>query len=331
MATIGATYPTLADLASRLDKDDGIADIIEILNLTNEILEDIVWYEANNGTSHKTTVRGGLPSGTWRILNYGVANEKTRTVPVMDTCGMLESYAEVDKDLADQNGNTKAWRLSEELGFIEGLGQTLSTALFYGNEATDPEQITGLAPRFNSTSAGNGGNIITGGTGTQSVNTSIWLVGWGPLTCHGFYKAGSKAGLQVEDKGQQTDVDSNGLKHEIYRTHYKWDVGLAVRDWRSIVRIPNLKPTDFTKDAASGCDIVTLMIKAIHKQRMRNLSKPVFYVNEDVYTYLDLQTLNASNTRVSYDKDVHGREIMNVRGIPVRMCEALVNTEATVS
>ena len=83
MATIGDTYPTLADLASRMDRDGGIAKIIEMLNLTNEILDSIVWYEANNGTSHKTTVRAGIPDGTWRILNYGVANEKPTGLELM--------------------------------------------------------------------------------------------------------------------------------------------------------------------------------------------------------------------------------------------------------
>ena len=53
--------------------------------------------EANGFTEHKTTVRSGLPTGTWRKLNYGVQPEKSRTVPVKDSMGMLETYAEVDK------------------------------------------------------------------------------------------------------------------------------------------------------------------------------------------------------------------------------------------
>ncbi len=34
--------------------------------------------------------------------------------------------------------------------------------------------------------------------------------------------------------------DANGGKYEGYRTHYKWDNGLALRDWRYVVRIANI-------------------------------------------------------------------------------------------
>jgi hypothetical protein len=46
-------------------------------------------------------------------LNYGVASSKSRTAQVTDSCGMLEAYAEIDKALADLNGNSAAFRLSE--------------------------------------------------------------------------------------------------------------------------------------------------------------------------------------------------------------------------
>lgn len=62
--------------------------------------------EGNLPTGHKTTIRSGLPSATWRLLNYGVQPSKSTTVQVTDSVGMLETYAEVDKSLADLNGNT---------------------------------------------------------------------------------------------------------------------------------------------------------------------------------------------------------------------------------
>ena len=101
MAVLSTTNPTLADFAARLDGNDKVvADIVEILGEENEVLQDMTFVEANEYTSHRTTVRSGLPQGTWRKLNYGVQPEKSQTVPVRDTMGMLESYAEVDKSLA---------------------------------------------------------------------------------------------------------------------------------------------------------------------------------------------------------------------------------------
>ena len=45
MATLSANNPTLLDLARRTDPDNKIATIVEILNETNEILDDMVWVE----------------------------------------------------------------------------------------------------------------------------------------------------------------------------------------------------------------------------------------------------------------------------------------------
>ena len=151
MAVLSTTNPTLADFAARLDGNDKVvADIVEILGEENEVLQDMTFIEANEYTSHRTTVRSGLPQGTWRKLNYGVQPEKSQTVPVRDTMGMLESYAEVDKSLADLNGNSAAWRLSEDRAFVAGMSNTQARSLFYGDASIDPEKFMGLAPRFSS-------------------------------------------------------------------------------------------------------------------------------------------------------------------------------------
>ena len=49
---------------------------------------------------------------------------------VTDSIGMLETYAEVDKSLADLNGNTDEFRLSEDRAFIEAMNQAMAQTLF---------------------------------------------------------------------------------------------------------------------------------------------------------------------------------------------------------
>src|SRR6185312_2885088 len=152
LATIGGTALTYADWAKRTDSDGKIATIVNILSQQNEILVDMLVIEANGPTSHKTTIRTGLPQATWRLLNYGVANAKSTTAQSTDTIGMLETYSVVDKDLADLNGNTAEFRLSEDLGFLEGMNQQMAGTLFYGNTGVTPEKFMGLAPRYNTVS-----------------------------------------------------------------------------------------------------------------------------------------------------------------------------------
>ncbi|KKM21220.1 hypothetical protein LCGC14_1637650 [marine sediment metagenome] len=72
MATLSVRNPTLLDLAKASDPDGKIATIVEILNETNEILEDMTWIEGNLPTGHRTTIRSGLPAPTWRKLYGGV-------------------------------------------------------------------------------------------------------------------------------------------------------------------------------------------------------------------------------------------------------------------
>ena len=72
MATIGTQNPTLIDLQKRMNPNGKIAQIIEQLNQSNEIIQDMTMIECNDGTSNKTTVRTGLPDATWRMLYGGV-------------------------------------------------------------------------------------------------------------------------------------------------------------------------------------------------------------------------------------------------------------------
>jgi len=341
MAVLSATNPTLLDLAKRTDPDGKISTVVEILNETNEVLDDMTWVEGNLPTGHRTTIRSGLPAPTWRKLYQGVQPAKSTTVQVTDNCGMLEAYAEVDKALADLNNNTAAFRMSEDKAFIEGISQELADTIFYGNEGTEPEAFTGLAPRFNSTTAANGENIIVGG-GSGSDNASIWLVVWGPNTVHGIIPKGSTAGLKVTDKGVVTieDVDGSGGRMEAYRTHYRMDAGLSVRDWRFIVRIPNIDKslltrafTSGTKTFATGANLPDLMFQAMRKIPNLSSGRPVFYMSRDTATWVARQKAALGLDSYATDETVAGTRkwTESFNGIPIRRCDALAADEATVS
>jgi len=329
MATIGNNNPTYADVAKRSDPDGKVGTIVEMLNEDNEILNDATVVEGNLPTGHRTTVRTGLPSATWRKLNYGVAKSKSQTAQVQDSAGMLEAYAEVDKALADLNGNTSAFRLSEDRAFLEAMNQEMASTLFYGDTDVNPERFMGLAPRFNSLSAENGVNIISGG-GSGSDNTSIWLINWDPNVAHLFYPKGSKAGWQHKDLGEDTLEDGAGGYYQGYRTHYKWDLGFTLRDWRYVVRIANIDISDLTADkSGSSADLVDLLIQALEQVKgMRG--RTVFYANRTITSYLRRQILNTTNVRLSME-EVYGKKSVAIDGVPIRKTDALLNTEATVS
>lgn len=75
--------------------------------------------------------------------------------------------------------------------------------------------------------------------------------------------------------------DANGGKYEGYRTHYKWDNGLALRDWRYVVRIANIDVSNLS-EPSSAANIAKLMVKALHRIPNRGMGRPVFYMNRTV-------------------------------------------------
>jgi hypothetical protein len=333
--TLASTHPTLLDLTSRLDKSGNVIPVIEMLSQTNEILDDAVWIEANELTGHTTAVRTGIPEPTWRKLYGGVQPSKSTSVKVREGLGMLENYAEVDKALADLNGNSAAWRLSEESAIVEGFGQKVARYMIYGNEATEPEGFTGLAPRFasNDTSvAVNAENVLADvATPDNSDNTSMWVVVWGPNTCHMIYPKGSQAGLKITDKGSVTieNVDGASGRMEAYRTHYKWDCGMVVRDWRYVVRV-NFNLEDIVASGATGPVLRDLLAKAMRRIPNLNMGRPAIYMNRDALDAFDLQMNRDPLLQFKTQEEAQGKFVTRFRGVPIRRVDQILSTESGV-
>src|SRR5574343_1289690 len=147
MALLTANRLTLLELAKRTRENQVVA-IAEILSKTNSMLADAPYVQANDTTSHTTTKRHYLPAGSWRKVNQGVATESSQTTQVTEGIGMLEAYSRVDAALVDMSPNGRAFRLSEDLAFIEGMSQTLATALVYSTTTGYPEKFNGFATRY---------------------------------------------------------------------------------------------------------------------------------------------------------------------------------------
>jgi len=118
-------------------------------------------------------------------------------------------------------------------------------------------------------------------------------------------------------------------RFEGYRTHYKWDCGLTVRDWRYIARIANIDVTTLTKNAGSGADLIDLMTQALELPP-NSLGKRVFYVNKTVKSFLRRQIANKAVYQLTLET-VAGVPTMMFGGVPVRRCDQLLSNEATVS
>jgi hypothetical protein len=342
MATLSATNLTLADWAKRTDPNGNVPIIAELLSQTNEILEDAVFKEGNLPTGERVVIRTGLPTVYWRALNQGIPNSKSTSAQVDEACGMLEARSEVDKDLAMLNGNTAQFRLSEDTAFLEAMNQTQAQTMFYGNPASEPKAYLGLAPRYSSTSAGNGANVLSAkGSSTYSAtaNTSVYLVVWGDNTVYCPFPKGSKAGLVHEDLGEQT-VYENSNRMQAYATRYQWKNGLVVKDWRYVVRICNINTTDLIagtngQQATSASNIIKMMSRALYRIPNLSMGRAAFYMNRTVHSGLAIQAMDKSQYVLKVNEGLSQFGMPNAwlsfQGVPIRKVDSLINTESEVS
>jgi hypothetical protein len=333
--TIGSNVVTLADHAKRTDPSGRIARIAELLNVTNPILDDMHWEEGNLPTGHQHTVRTGLPTVAWRLINQGVQPSKSTTAQATETIGLLEAWSEVDVDLAKLAGDLNAFRASEGAPFREAMNQEMASTIFYGNVGTAPEEFTGLSIRYSSLSAANAQNIVNGG-GSGSDNTSIWLVLWGPNTVFGIYPRGSMSGLQHWDYGEVTVETTAGIagnRMRAYQERWQWKAGLAVADWRAVVRIANIDVSNLVGES-SAADLIKLMKKATYRVPTDLVAggRGVFYMNRTVAQMLDIQEQAAVSTGGGIRfENVQGRRVGDFRGYRVQVTDALLETEAAVT
>lgn len=328
MGTVNASYATLVDMAANAtDKM-----LVEILNQKNAILDDMPWVQCNDGAGHKTKIRTGLPTPTWRALYQGVQPTKGTVAAVRDSCGNLEDFGEVDEleyDLAGDDRDT--WRMQEDAAHIEGMGQTAASTIFYGNVTTAPEKFHGLAPRYNALSGVNTAENVISAGGSGSDNTSIWLCGWGPTSLHGIFPKGTTAGLKAENLGKQVRQESDGSRFTVLMSKYSWQLGLTLRDWRCTGRICNIDVSDVRGTVNNQKALITYLIQLIERvEEPMGGGRQILYANKTITSALRQGILEKVSNNLTFDT-VNGRRVLAFDGIEIHRCDALLNTEATIS
>lgn len=333
MATINTNgFPTLLEVTRRLDPDGKIARIGEVLSTANPLLQDIPWYEANGKDGHLVTLRSALPSLTWRKYNQGVAPTKSSTTQFTETCGMLDGISKVDVALAARTRDPSGFRASEDMAFVQSYARTLETAFFYSSQRTNPEQISGLAPRLDAlTGIPYSSQVLNFGAAGGNDSASVWLVGWGDKKVYGIYPEGSKAGLDMKPLPDDLvdDGTSSGAEYLAHRTQFSWKCGLVVEDARYLVRICNI---DDDVISSTGNALILKMIDALHQIQDLTTCKPVFYVNRQIESYLHKQALDsAKNGTVTFDNPAGGQRVVMFGGVPIHRTDALTFTEAPIT
>lgn len=331
---------TLQDWAKSLGPDHKVQTrVAQLLAQKNGIVTDAGWIMGNLPIGHQMEVQTGLPDAYYVGLNAFVPVSHDTAMPILEQAAILKAFSDVDQDLYELGGPGEGEKLRARNGKsqIERFNQTYSKTAFYGNTQANPSSFVGLSTRFSSLEAVNGQNILDAG-GVNSTNASIWMVVWGEDTSTMFFPQGSKAGIEHMDLGLVTmnsintaigASDSSPLVKMVYREKWAWKHGLALPDWRYVVRIANIDVPSLL--AKQGADLLDLLIRAYHHLPDPQQGRPAIYMNRTIAEMLDVQKRDAvkEGGQLKYEV-VDGVEIPVFRGMPVRIVDQLLNTEARV-
>lgn len=347
MAT--GSWPSLVDLASRLDPEGKIPVIAEMLSQANEYAEDMPWVEANEKTGHEFVFRTSIPAGTFRQYYQGVPYSKSTTAKGRVGMGMLEDWSQIDMALAEHSGDVEKFRESEDVAFLEGMSQTIAQTFIYGNTAFNPAEFMGLAPFYNtlnSSTAQNANNVLNGG-GTGTANTSLWLLGLGPETIFGLYPRGTQAGLRMMDQGTTTPgFDAVGNRFMAYTSWFQQQAGLCPKDWRYGVRLANVDTTNAGLAGPNAIDIfasIDQMMLLFPKMTKTTSGitktdapsdpdtgvRSVMWCNRTFRHWMNVQAMRNRNVLLTIN-DYDGRVVDAYRGVPIKTVDQILNTESTV-
>lgn len=288
---------------------------------------------ANDGTTDKGRIITEYPEGQLRGYNEGWNAEVATGKDVRYEAAMIRTRSVVDVDLYEQRGaEGDAWRLRKDQAFMRGLARSAVRRVFYGDKGANARDFNGLANLVVPGHEAFGERVIDAKGTTAAGQASIWLVNWDADGCYMFYpQHGSQAGLSFEDMGRQYVADKNGKDYMALVSEFKWDLGMALYNPESIVRIANVDVAKLSKNAASGADLVDLMAQALEMLPDAQTGRVAFYMNDNIRSVLRRQMMNRDNLMLNWS-EVAGRKVLAFGDVPVHKLgsDVLANNEAVL-
>ena len=132
-------------LAARMTHNQEIIDVAEVLNETNDIIQDAVVQRANDITSHVVSRRTALPKPSWVKLGEGWNATSGTLNQVREQIAQMKARYQCPKDVMRLQPNPAKFRQQQERPHIEAMGQEFANTMVAGSTtAGPPEEFDGL-------------------------------------------------------------------------------------------------------------------------------------------------------------------------------------------
>jgi hypothetical protein len=321
--------------AARMTHDNTIIDVAEVLNETNDVIQDAHVQRANDITSHVVSRRTALPTPTWNKAGDGWNAGVGLLNQVREEIGMLKSRYQCPEDIMKLQPDKAKFRAQQERPHIEALGQEFANTLM-GNwsagtlTANPPEEFDSLSTRYSTLATTDANYVYNNGNGSGNDNTSIWFIQWGPGKVYLITPRNSDGtGIKKEDKGLTFTAGDNvtttqGNQLWAYITEFSWDVGLCIEDRRCVKRLANIDSVLSETNTLDEDFIITT------RNNFKTPGTIYMYCNETIYTQLQILAKDKSNVHWT-ENNPFGKPVMYFLDMPVRRCDAITNVEGTIS
>lgn len=330
-ATGNANMYSLKDIMAVKDPNGRLATIAEILQQSNTIYDDMPMLEGLTEVGDQITVRAKLGDPKWKRYNEHIKPSISLTDQVNELCGHIEDWSEIDADLAEKSGDVAGFLLRESKAKMQAMANEVVRTIIYGNATTDPKTFNGFMTRLNKLNDEymNGTPVvINGGGSTGGQQGSILIVGWGENTVHGIYPKYSKGGLEFDNKGKVTSQTADGYL-DVYRSKFAQEVGLAVRDYRYVVRIANID-AEAIKTPSATSNLYDLFMEAVSNIPNPQLVNLTAYAPRRIWLALS-QIAAKSGNRPMTESITQAGFVTNIIGVPLKMQDCMLMTESVVS
>ena len=338
MATIGTEF-NVGDIMRAVDSSGSLYSVVDVIKNVNPFMQHMPWVEANEGMQNKSAYLTSRPTPTAGRINKGTGFGKATQKLVADNVARIELNNRVDErligmGLTDPAFDLAKWRFNQDKPIMGAFADAAVELVFYGDEKNDGDEFNGVMPRYDALPADPydqedpAYNVLDGG-GSGSDNTSV-------LVCRmntedglcGIYPKGSKVGLDITDLGKQflEDESNAGTYLTYYVTHFCWNMGIKIEDWRNVVRIANIDVSDLM--AGNGADLFSLTMDAV--RRLPSEDGAYILANREVIgEWSKQQRLTQEQFQIAgTDKYV---PVTTLGGVPILRTDSLLLTESAVS
>lgn len=309
--------------ATKAQGYDDFSKVIGELGRVNDFLDEVPWLPTTHGSYNKAFQARSLGKGAFSKTNGAVSVIASAGDEAVEPVKLYEGDSQVDERVLKGVQDPYKVRDSQDAMNLEGMTQDWLYNLIYSTPGANPDAFKGLMARRPSL-----GKTCIGFGGTASgALSSGYLFEFGPSGFYLGYPEGSGTpGFNNDDRGRwYVPAPSGGGNMWAWVRHYEIWGAIIQRDERAMIRLANLNPAGGTGDFTSA---PFLKAKRTLPSQGRNA---VAFFTRNVAARLDEYAFSKANVFYTVGEIANYGPVTRIGGIPVRVMEALLETEATVS